>query len=567
MVTNQQPKWPPHLKLNSTLTNNHNQTIMKNNNTQPLGEPHDPPPFNLHPIQVCAKSTVKIDNYDGLHEVLIVPFTVTRTVESWLHFTANNNTNSGSGGSNNYRRYGSSYSSYDDRDEDNNMMESDSDSFFDSSEEEDDDDGGENLMESGSEEDDDHDMNDANNSSSSSNGQHHTQPQDASNNNNTSSTTTSSTTTRMKAYWIRELLVETQHGHVKTQVFRATVLYKSDLHWEVALSSSSSSSNNNNEQQRGQQQQQQQPQEVAIKRMSWECIQASRAHRISEDFIKEIAALQYLSSAINNNSNSNVNSSSSDGSSSSNNIVENGAKQQQQQQQQQQQSLSSLKQHHVMTADTIMANQSHVFIVMPYCSGGDIFQRVSQQPNFRFTESQSKYWFRQMLIGLRTLQSCQLCHRDISPENFIIMEDSITLVIDFGMCLRIPYSTTAAATAIEDGEEGSPTTTTTTRQLIKRQMACGKLPHMAPEIRYQRPFDGYAVDIWSTGTVLLFMLTGKRLDGPPRHPEHFFRLLDLRTEYGVSDDAMDLLRRIFRDRPEDRATLEEIWSHPFLQTL
>lgn len=359
----------------------------------------------------------------------------------------------------------------------------------------------------------------------------------------------------MKAYWIRELLVETQHGHVKTQVFRATVLYKSDLHWEVALSSSpptSSNKNHNNEHQRGQQQEQQ----VAIKRMSWECIQASRAHRISEDFIKEIAALQYLSSAINN---SNSNGNNSDGSDS--NIVENGTKQQQQQQQH---SLSSLKQHHVMTADCIMANQSHVFIVMPYCSGGDIFQRVSQQPNFRFTESQSKYWFRQMLIGLRTLQSCQLCHRDISPENFIIMDDrlgGLTLVIDFGMCLRIPYSTTA----IEDGEEGSGTTTT--RHLIKRQMACGKLPHMAPEIRYQRPFDGYAVDIWSTGTVLLFMLTGKRLDGPPRHPEHFFRLLDLRTEYGVSDDAMDLLRRIFRDRPEDRATLEEIWCHPFLQTL
>ena len=44
------------------------------------------------------KKNVKIDNYDGLHEVLIVPFTVTRTVESWLHFTANN-TNSDSGGS------------------------------------------------------------------------------------------------------------------------------------------------------------------------------------------------------------------------------------------------------------------------------------------------------------------------------------------------------------------------------------------------------------------------------------------------------------------------------------
>ena len=33
----------------------------------------------------------------------------------------------------------------------------------------------------------------------------------------------------------------------------------------------------------------------------------------------------------------------------------------------------------------------------------------------------------------------RICHRDLSPENFIILENR-SLVIDFGMCLRIPYS-------------------------------------------------------------------------------------------------------------------------------
>ena len=40
--------------------------------------------------------------------------------------------------------------------------------------------------------------------------------------------------------------------------------------------------------------------------------------------------------------------------------------------------------------------------------------------------------------GLETLQRARICHRDLSPENFIIIDDK-TLVIDFGMCLRIPY--------------------------------------------------------------------------------------------------------------------------------
>ena len=64
---------------------------------------------------------------------------------------------------------------------------------------------------------------------------------------------------------------------------------------------------------------------------------------------------------------------------------------------------------------------------------------------------------------------------------------------------------------------------------------------MAPELLKKRPFDGHAVDIWagvsveytiflnlykmsliffhvcvpSAGTILLFMLTGKRLQNPP----------------------------------------------------
>ena len=33
----------------------------------------------------------------------------------------------------------------------------------------------------------------------------------------------------------------------------------------------------------------------------------------------------------------------------------------------------------------------------------------------------------------------RMCHRDLSPENVILL-DNTSLVIDFGMCLRIPYS-------------------------------------------------------------------------------------------------------------------------------
>ena len=37
------------------------------------------------------------------------------------------------------------------------------------------------------------------------------------------------------------------------------------------------------------------------------------------------------------------------------------------------------------------------------------------------------------------MQRAQICHKDLSPENFMILDETC-LVIDFGMSLRIPYS-------------------------------------------------------------------------------------------------------------------------------
>lgn len=110
--------------------------------------------------------------------------------------------------------------------------------------------------------------------------------------------------------------------------------------------------------------------------------------------------------------------------------------------------------------------------------------------------------------GLETLQLMQICHRDLSPENVIILGDNKSLVIDFGMCLRIPYSCSGM-------------------HLITPQLPCGKLPHMAPELLKKRPFDGHAVDIWAAGTILLFMLTGKRLQNPPLVDRAFDNVDDL----------------------------------------
>mmetsp|Transcript_24824 Transcript_24824/g.44843 ORF Transcript_24824/g.44843 Transcript_24824/m.44843 type:complete len:428 (+) Transcript_24824:182-1465(+) len=196
--------------------------------------------------------------------------------------------------------------------------------------------------------------------------------------------------------------------------------------------------------------------EVAVKQISWEMIRATRGGRMSEDFVKEIAALQYVA----------------EWHSSRTEILGGGRGR-----------MSLIKDTHVMSPDTIMSDESNLYIVMPYCREGDLFQRVASVEECRLSEDESRFWFKQILKGLESLQHMQICHKDLSPENFIIL-DNTSLVIDFGMCLRIPYSDAGV-------------------HFITPKVACGKKPYIAPEIIRQLPFDGHAVDIWA-GIVLLF---------------------------------------------------------------
>lgn len=155
-------------------------------------------------------------------------------------------------------------------------------------------------------------------------------------------------------------------------------------------------------------------------------------------------------------------------------------------------------------------------VVMPYAGSGDLFQMLqdSQERGAGFTESEARYWFRQLISGVRHLRKYStstwnfLClhvqflweskqpyryplfccffftyidvvcadtrgvtHRDLSPENVMIDEGN-SLIIDMGMAIRVPYtdpnSPTKGVTDIAHG---------THRRLILPQGACGKLPY------------------------------------------------------------------------------------------
>jgi len=142
-----------------------------------------------------------------------------------------------------------------------------------------------------------------------------------------------------------------------------------------------------------------------------------------------------------------------------------------------------------------------------------------------------------------------------------------SVVIDLGMCLRVPY---------DDGGTGQPTDVSagTLRRLMKPQVPCGKPNYISPEVlKSEAPFDGFAIDLWATAVILFIMLVGL----PPWEFAHReddrFRMIArgglqrmLRSwNREISPLAADLLHKMLREDPRERLSLLEVKDHAWVR--
>jgi len=208
---------------------------------------------------------------------------------------------------------------------------------------------------------------------------------------------------------------------------------------------------------------------------------------------------------------------------------------------------------HVLTPVEVLADSKYIFVVLPFCKDGELFDRLDNA-NECFDENESRHWFKQICQGVHSLHQAGVCHRDISLENVLIHGDSCH-VIDMGMSLRVP-------------QHEQPDV------LLTPQGRCGKYFYMSPEIYANREaFDPYAIDVWSTGAVLFMMLTGAPPYQKPTPSDESFQwimagkipeLLEA-WDRKLSPEALDLLQGMLRINPTERYTLEEVMNHPWMK--
>jgi len=113
----------------------------------------------------------------------------------------------------------------------------------------------------------------------------------------------------------------------------------------------------------------------AVKEMAWQHIRRER-NRLAEDPIKEVSAMQHIKNWFEaSKQKSDILPTSGDTS-----VAE---------------SFQSMRQSNIMMPLDLLTDERNLYSIMPYCDGGELFERLDL--NERFSEEEARYWMDQLL--------------------------------------------------------------------------------------------------------------------------------------------------------------------------
>ena len=67
----------------------------------------------------------------------------------------------------------------------------------------------------------------------------------------------------------------------------------------------------------------------------------------------------------------------------------------------------------IVRLEEVYESQSEIYLVQELCLGGELFDRLDEQPDYHYTEAECARLVKQMLCAVRYLHSKGIIHRDL----------------------------------------------------------------------------------------------------------------------------------------------------------
>ncbi|KAJ3315249.1 hypothetical protein HDV04_003642 [Boothiomyces sp. JEL0838] len=197
----------------------------------------------------------------------------------------------------------------------------------------------------------------------------------------------------------------------------------------------------------------------------------------------------------------------------------------------------------------VIENDTHIGMVLEYASGGELFEYILSRQNL--SEKEAAKFFFQLIDGVSFLHHNGYVHRDLKLENLLLDKNRNMIITDFGFAnFYQPMGDRILSTS------------------------CGSPVYAAPELVVNDEYIGELADIWSCGVILYAMVCGSLpFDDDPENEDgenmaqlykHIYES-ELTFPVKLSAECKHLLRRILNTNPNERATMQEIKSHKWLQ--
>ncbi|XP_062446121.1 testis-specific serine/threonine-protein kinase 2 [Rhea pennata] len=189
-----------------------------------------------------------------------------------------------------------------------------------------------------------------------------------------------------------------------------------------------------------------------------------------------------------------------------------------------------------------------VYIIMELGVKGDLLDYIKVTGAMK--EEVARKRFRQLASAIKYCHNMDLAHRDLKCENILLDKDLNIKLSDFGF-----------SKPLDRDENGKITLSKT---------FCGSAAYAAPEVLQGIPCNPKICDIWSLGVILYIMVCAlmpfddsnirKMVWIQKQHRIHFPKSRHLTAA------CKDLIYRMLQPDVSQRLCIDEVLSHPWLQT-
>ncbi|KAK3777022.1 hypothetical protein RRG08_008876 [Elysia crispata] len=204
--------------------------------------------------------------------------------------------------------------------------------------------------------------------------------------------------------------------------------------------------------------------------------------------------------------------------------------------------LAQLKHPNIVTYIESFEERGTLYIVMNYCSGGDLYTKINERRGQLFSEDQILNWFVQLCLAIKHIHDRKILHRDIKSQNIFLTSSGKVQLGDFGIAKVLNSTVQLAHTCI-----GTPY-------------------YLSPEIVENMPYNNKS-DVWSMGCVLYELTTLKHAFEAGNMKNLVLKII--RGNYPpvspqFSYDLRGLIAQLFKRNPRDRPNVNAILRKNFI---